>query len=1135
MPSVEVDNIGFSTEPYYYTDLGTYRIGVKSGTVTYKWQKKDGDKWVDNTNHILYTDEDLTTLGAVTGKATLTINGTTTVAHSVYGGGEESGVGGDTEVNVSGGTIGAEGFGGAEYSNVFGGGKGKAGDKVAGYVKGNTAVNISQAENMTTTIYHNIYGGGAYGSVGDFTYDATSGMPTALATANTGACTVTITGGTIGSNGKENGMVFGSSRGDVAIPEGDPAVDPNDRMAWVNSTHVTIGDANADTSPTIKGSVYGSGENGHTFQNTIVDIVKGTIGITDPEEDGGAAYAYRGNVYGGGCGTDKYDSDGDETKDAYNPLAGIVRGTTTINITGGQIAHNVYGAGAMGSVGNASDATSGKTTINISGGRIGYDGDGNGHVFGAARGDFGISTAASGLANVRETEVNINYASTPAADNEEKTEQLIAGSVFGGGEAGTVKESVAVNMTGGLVLKDIYGGGALADTQTSNWDKTKNSGAGDWADADKKSALYTTTVRATGGRVVEDIFGGALGEAGTEQNPTGKPAYVWGDVLVELNGTTIENNGTDPISTSSKGCIVNQVFGCNNVNGSPKGDVLVHVHATQNGDASKTNIASKFAKDDEDLEQGESSEADYKAKLKRILADKIVIAGKLSITVAEYQAVLDNDDATATALTTALTNIIAAISDKTSDDDMKIIYGTKYDVNAVYGGGNQAAYEPVGPNPSATDDDGKNTAKSTKVIIDGCGLTSIQTVYGGGNAASTPATETTVNGTYEIYELFGGGNGKDKLPSGADNPGANVGFYDYSAVEATYNTKDKRQTEDFTNEYIYGSGKATVNIFGGTIHRVFGGSNTKGNVRQTALTLLDEGAACSFCVDEAYGGGKSAEMDAEAQLLMACIPGLEAVYGGAEAADVRGNVTLNITNGTFDRVFGGNNLSGTIGGTITINVEEIGCRPVKIGELYGGGNEAGYSVYGYNDDGTPKETGSRLYDDPQVNVMSFTSIGDIYGGGYGSNAIMVGNPTVNINEVYGKYYNQDASIVGENAETPNHYPIPSHAKDKMGAINNVFGGGNAAKVIGNTTVNIGNLEEVYVVKQLAVGASVTDYYTRNNNGTYSEATGTASADETYYEKKGVLGADIRGDVYGGGNNAEVTGNTNVTIGKKTTN
>ena len=118
-------------------------------------------------------------------------------------------------------------------------------------------------------------------------------------------------------------------------------------------------------------------------------------------------------------------------------------------------------------------------------------------------------------------------------------------------------------------------------------------------------------------------------------------------------------------------------------------------------------------------------------------------------------------------------------------------------------------------------------------------------------------------------------------------------------------------------------------------------SVVQGNVRQTAVTLLEESGGCEFCVDEAYGGGKSAEMDAEAKLLMACIPGLKAAYGGAEAADVRGNVTLNITNGTFDRVFGGNNRSGTIDGSITVNIQEVGCRPIKIGELYGGGNQAG--------------------------------------------------------------------------------------------------------------------------------------------------------------------------------------------------
>lgn len=640
----------------------------------------------------------------------------------------------------------------------------------------------------------------------------------------------------------------------------------------------------------------------------------------------------------------------------------------------------------------------------------------------------------------------------------------IAQNVYGGGNIGSVSGSVAVNMIDGTVQKDVYGGGALADTQTSNWDAASNSGAGGWA-IGKTSASATTTVRLTGGTIQGNAYGGGLGEEG-------KPAYVYGDVLLDLNGTTSSGETGTAIAIDSKGCVVNQVFGCNNVNGTPMGNVLVHVYATQNKNKSQ----------------------------------------------------IGNTDG------------------ETPVTDAKVI--GSYDVKAVYGGGNLAAYKPAG---------GKNTTNSTNVIIDGCGLTSIQTVYGGGNAASTPATKVTVNGTFEIEELFGGGNGKDAIgkdTQGNDipNPGANVGFYDYSAVESTYDTKEKRQQDDFVNYYVYGTGKASVNVFGGTIHRVFGGSNTKGNVRQTAVTLLDDVEGCIFCVDEAYGGGKSAPMDAEAKLLMSCIPGLNVAYGGAEAADIQGNVILNITNGKFDRVFGGNNKSGTIRGSITVNIEETGCKPIIIGELYGGGNLAGYSIYGYKEvieDNKkvwkPRESESdegtgpiHNYADPQINVKSFTSIGDIYGGGLGESALMVGSPTVNINVANGKFYNNDDAVVAEGTKTPGNYPIPSHAKGKIGAINNVFGGGNAAKVIGNTNVDIGTQSEVYMIKSVAVGDPVTDYFIRNFDGTYSAATGTAVEGTTYYEKKDVIGADIRGNVYGGGNNAEVTGNTNVQIGKKAT-
>ena len=1004
-------------------------------------------------------------LGVVKGKATLTINGTTTVGESVYGGGEESVVEDNTEVTVNSGSIGVENKGkfGYRWGNVYGGGKGKieimsdgsselavssVDDLDAGLVKGNTTITINGTVE-TTKILHNVYGGGAVGSVGTFTRDA-QGMPTECAE-NTGLATVTINGGKIGHDHKDTGMVNGSSRGWEGNPNGTGAFAFLNQLAWVNNTNVTIGDATSDEEdkgPTIYGSVYGGGENGHNFEDGVVIVNKGIVGYKDGTWD-------CGSIYGAGCGTDTFERDDDgngeieeNEKNHHNPMAGIVRGTTSITVNGGHVLRNIYGAGSLGSVGTYTydanglpttcAAGTGKATININGGTIGLAGTDYGYVFGGPKGSISETEFS---ASVRETQVNINA----GAD--------VLGSVFGGGEAGIVRESVVVNMNGGEVTQDVYGGGALANTNTDNWGTTT------WASG-KTSASNTTTVNLKGGKIQRNVYGGALGQ--TEDADSGLEnveAKVYGNVLVELN------NGVD---NDAKGCVVlGSIFGCNNLNGTPMGDVKVHIYQTQNNAASK----------------------------------------------------------------------IAGTDDGADEDHQPKVEG-RYDVAAVYGGGNQSAYVPA---------DMENN--KTEVIIDGCGLTSIEQVYGGGNAACTPATNVTVNGTFEIDELFGGGNGLDNiLINGVEmpNPGANVGYKNYSEYyldgttwkvrdKEAYDTKEERMA---ATELVYGTGKASVNIYGGTVHHVFGGSNTKGNVRQTAVTLLDEGGECDFCVDEAYGGGKSAEMDAEAQLLMACIPGLKEVYGGAEAADVRGNVTLNITNGTFDRVFGGNNLSGTIGGSITVNVEEIGCKPVKIGELYGGGNQAGYSVFGYDGSGKPKETGTQLYEDPQINVMSFTSIGDIYGGGLGSGATMVGNPAVNVNVTYGRYYDNDESIVGENAETPNHYPIPSHAKGKMGAINNVFGGGNAAKVIGNTAINIGTLEEVYVVKQMTVGDDVSGLYTRSGAGTtaspfvYTDAVETAIDGVTYYEKVDVLGADIRGNVYGGGNNAEVTGDSKVKIGKK---
>lgn len=544
-----------------------------------------------------------------------------------------------------------------------------------------------------------------------------------------------------------------------------------------------------------------------------------------------------------------------------------------------------------------------------------------------------------------------------------KGEASVNGDVYGGGNIANVDGTTSVGIQGGTISKDVYGGGALANTGS-------------------------TTVSLSGG-TVHDVYGGGLGQKNGFYGATEDiEAYVNGNVTVTLNGSN-ETGATNDCK------VTGNIFGCNNLNGSPKGNVVVNIHRTVGYDDA------------------------HKKSTKK-----------------------DN---------------------------------TTYDVAAVYGGGNMAAYVPNDP---------ENTEAKATVNIDGCDDTSIQYVYGGGNAASVPASEVNVQGCYEIGYVFGGGNGKDKLPNDDPNPGANVGYYTYE-----YNG----QTGEVISgtQQPYGTGVAAVNLLGGRIHSAFGGSNTKGNVRSAAVAFLDEADdLCLLHIDDVYGGGNEAYMEGNAQIKLGCITSLAVIYGGSKRANVGGDIVLNITSGHFDRIFGGNNESGLINGSITVNIEETGCHPITIGELYGCGNQAPYI--------TPDGKA-----DPTVNVKSFTSIGRIFGGGLGEGAVVTGNPTVNINEV-----------VGKNATySPWEYPgktitfsegdvtLPEHTAGAIGVIGEVFGGGNAADVVGNTTVNIGTAETV-------------DYVSTAEKGITVE------------------GANILGNVYGGGNNANVSGKANVVVGRK---
>jgi hypothetical protein len=653
--------------------------------------------------------------------------------------------------------------------------------------------------------------------------------------------------------------------------------------------------------------------------------------------------------------------------------------------------------------------------------------------------------------------------------------------IYGGCNAkGTVGEDITVNVTAGQVgtseaHANIHGGGYGSATATSgNIDVnigasgTPNTGtAVIYGDVYGGSALGNvnsdtndyTHVNLYAGTIYGDAYGGGLGDASNA-------ALVNGNVMVTQEGVafvrdTKNDNTGNPVVTAGR------IFGCNNLNGSPQGTVLVLVTKTTPVSGSHT---------------------------------KSVYDSNGNITT------------------------------------------NNYEMAAVYGGGNLAAY-----NPSDATANGQYTtshtatSKPVQVVIDGCQDVSIEYVYGGGNAAPTPATDVVILGAYEIGYAFGGGNGKDKYTLDGttwnDNPGADVGLKPLETGGTPYSGDNTKQT--------YGTGESLVTITGGTIHSAFGGSNTKGNVLASGTVSLNESqtpGSCPLMIDEVYGGGNEAYMAGNAQIELGCISYLKEIYGGAKMADLGGNIVLTITSGRFDRVFGGNNISGCINGSITVNIEETGCHPIVIGQLYGGGNQAGYSVYGYkeviednktvwkpressNDSGTGPTT---PYNAPVVNVKSFTSIGDVFGGGFGATAVMVGNPTVNIDEILGDnnngniannsysydtdantgHFDTNGNFKGwtidfydnpDDATEVTQVQVPAHDKGQIGAINRVFGGGNAAEVIGNTNVNIGTLQTV------------------TYQGVPTEIT--------------VIGADIRDNVYGGGNAADVTGKTNVKIGR----
>ena len=503
----------------------------------------------------------------------VTIKGSAKVKNSVYGGSPSGHVQGNTKVTVTDNAeVGISGHG-DWHSNVYGGGGGN--DTIAGSsylsissgrVFGNTEVNIEG----NAQVYHNVYGGGAIASVG--VYDLSGPIPLYV---KNGSTKVNIKSGTIGVDGNDNGMVFGSGRGLI-----NPPGTFLDSLTYVAYTEVNIGKETnpAFTDVKVNGSVYGSGENGHVYKKAVVNVYSGTIGCTAGEFSNDPTwlaerFPYRGNVYGAGCGTDTYDKN--DTL-SYNPLSGIVQGETEVNIKGGYISRNVYGGGAMASVGyhtvqvrHTGDTLSwpyvlnftegmGKAVVNVTGGHIGtLDAPilTSGDVFGGSRGIATNRYRIAPFANVDTAYVNVNFEPPAINDINDETPNLIVGCVYGSGENGHVYDTTSVTIDNGLIKGSVFGGGKGTDTYWDSLAYPHTAGAPSYYHTNVRSItagkVYgNTSVTINGGTVLHNVFGGGNLASVGKGNYNGYGEAGDYDVVrnsghchVTINNGTIGTNG----------------------------------------------------------------------------------------------------------------------------------------------------------------------------------------------------------------------------------------------------------------------------------------------------------------------------------------------------------------------------------------------------------------------------------------------------------------------------------------------------------------------------------------------------------------------------------------------------------------
>jgi hypothetical protein len=754
-------------------------------------------------------------------------------------------------------------------------------------------------------------------------------------------------------------------------------------------------------------------------------------------------------------------------------------GSRKIAITGGEI-QGWVAAGANG-VGGAADRTStvdGDSYVYVGGNAIvggprarTVNSTRGGNVFGASRG--------------KDQEAAINTSHVVIADNAEVSNSsypVDGGNVYGGGFSGFAKVQSNVYILGGTISNSVYGGGygcrnANETPEANIWMYGGTVLGGVFGGNNTVGKTKNVNMYINGGTVgspsaTANVHGGGYGQA----------TAITGNINLTV-GTEGAASGVTIYGDVYGGSALGQVNATATVTPTYNNDGIV-TNATISGVAYANNTSTNVT-----LNKGIINGSLYGGALgsNTIAAN---VYGPVAVKV--FGGTINTTSANGSGAVYGCNNINGAPQREVTVD----IYGTDpapsadaYALDAVYGGGNQASY----------------AAGTPVVTVHNCN-NSIGYVYGGGNAAhiTNGNTDVTIYGGNKIGNVFGGGNG--------------------TVVAANV------------------SGNTNVKIYGGTILRVFGGSNSQGtiggSISVNAESRTEAGndpfgnayERCPIQVDTLFSGGNRAPSNA-GLITIGCMEEddmLYNVFGGANQANITGDIELDIIGGRVGNLFGGNNHSGTINGDITINVDwNNNCSNNYLGNVFGGGNEAAYGRV------------------PDVNIKKGTVSGNVYGGGNeagvaGGDVVMTGGTV--LGGLYGGC-NTSGVVSGDIVVSIEGGIIGAADSLNAHVTANVFGGGygSATSTTGDVLVEVkqGNGVDTppSIYGDVYGGSALGNVNTENgtNTTTVNILAGTLYS---VIDNSSDFPVYIGGNVYGGGlgdetHAAAVNGVVTVNIGSGT--